>query len=187
MVTFTIQRIHWNTKQVHMANRLLPPSTKLRQGNVFYTCLSFCSPGGSATHTPCIDTPGQTPPLDRHPPLDRYTPVWTGTYLWTDTPSPLDRHPFPLWTDNLLGRNPYPGRHPLGRKPPWQTFPLAQCMLGYGQQAGATHPTGMHSCIYSVDKEIFFPENSFQNSFNADNRGFQKKTDLTNHLNCYIW
>ena len=21
-----------------------------------------------------------------------------------------------------------------------------QCMLGYGQQAGGTHPTGMHSC-----------------------------------------
>ena len=26
-----------------------------------------------------------------------------------------------------------------GRHPP------AQCMLGYGQQAGGTHPTGMHS------------------------------------------
>ena len=24
--------------------------------------------------------------------------------------------------------------------------PPAQCMLGYGQQAGSTHPTGMHSC-----------------------------------------
>ena len=22
-----------------------------------------------------------------------------------------------------------------------------QCMLGYGQQAGGTHPTGMHSCL----------------------------------------
>ena len=45
-----------------------------------------------------------------------------------------------------LGRPPQgwepPGRHPLplGRHPP------AQCMLGYGQQAGGTHPTGMHSC-----------------------------------------
>ena len=28
----------------------------------------------------------------------------------------------------------------LGRHPP------AQCMLGYCQQAGGTHPTGMHSC-----------------------------------------
>ena len=31
--------------------------------------------------------------------------------------------------------------HPPGRHPP------AQCMLGYGQQAGGTHPTGMHSCL----------------------------------------
>ena len=30
---------------------------------------------------------------------------------------------------------------PLGRHPP------VQCMLGYGQQAGGTHPTGMHSCF----------------------------------------
>ena len=28
---------------------------------------------------------------------------------------------------------------------PGQTSP-AQCMLAYGQQAGGTHPTGMHSC-----------------------------------------
>ena len=30
---------------------------------------------------------------------------------------------------------------PPGRQPP------AQCMLGYGQQAGGTHSTGMHSCV----------------------------------------
>ena len=29
---------------------------------------------------------------------------------------------------------------------PWADTPLAQCMLGYGQQAGGTYPTGMHSC-----------------------------------------
>ena len=28
--------------------------------------------------------------------------------------------------------------------------PTAECMLGYGQQAGSTHPTGMHSCLYGV-------------------------------------
>ena len=60
-----------------------------------------------------------------------------------------------------LGRHP-PGRHPLGRHTPalpsacwdthplpsacWDTHPHVQCMLGYGQQAGGTHPTGMHSC-----------------------------------------
>ena len=33
------------------------------------------------------------------------------------------------------------GKPPLGRHPP------AQCMLGYGQQAGGTHPTRIHSCF----------------------------------------
>ena len=37
--------------------------------------------------------------------------------------------------------------HPLGRPPPGQTPPPAQCMLGYGQQTGGTHPTGMQSCF----------------------------------------
>ena len=38
--------------------------------------------------------------------------------------------------------------NPLGRHPPLVDTPLGrhQCMLGYGQQAGGTHPTGMHSC-----------------------------------------
>ena len=36
-----------------------------------------------------------------------------------------------------------PSPTPLGRNPP----PLEQCMLGYGQQAGGTYPTGMHSCL----------------------------------------
>ena len=57
-----------------------------------------------------------------------------------DTPPPA-RHP--------------PGRHPpipvqymLGYTPPVHAriHPPPQCMLGYGQQAGGTHPTGMHSC-----------------------------------------
>ena len=26
----------------------------------------------------------------------------------------------------------------------------SQCMLGYGQQAGGTHPTGMHSCFSNI-------------------------------------
>ena len=37
-----------------------------------------------------------------------------------------------LWADT----------HPQSRHPSRQT-PPAQCMLGYGQQAGGTHPTGM--------------------------------------------
>ena len=34
-----------------------------------------------------------------------------------------------------------------GRHPP------AQCILGYGQQAGGTHPTGMHSCATYLDND----------------------------------
>ena len=37
-----------------------------------------------------------------------------------------------------------PGQTP---PPPRQT-PPTQCMLGYGQQASGTHPTGMQSCSY---------------------------------------
>ena len=36
---------------------------------------------------------------------------------------------------------------PQADTPPDRHLP-AQCMLGYGQQAGGTHPTGMQSCYY---------------------------------------
>ena len=98
----------------------LPPVMKLRQGSVFTpVCQSFCSRGGQ-THPP-----GRHPPLGRHPPPGRYLPGQT---------LPPGSHPY-------LGRHPpcpvHGGVHPL---------PHAQCMLRYGQQAGVTHPTGMHTC-----------------------------------------
>ena len=40
--------------------------------------------------------------------------------------------------------------HPPGKVPPAGTPPV-QCMLGYSQQAGGTHPTGMHSCTPVCD------------------------------------
>ena len=55
-----------------------------------------------------------------------------------------------------------PGQvHPLGRytllagTPPGRYIPR-QCMLGYGQQAGGTHPTGMHSCFGIVADDLTF-------------------------------
>ena len=58
----------------------------------------------------------------------------------------------PLQAGTPPGQVP-PGQvHPPGQVPPGQVHPpgrytpLPQCMLGYGQQAGGTHPTGMHSC-----------------------------------------
>ena len=32
------------------------------------------------------------------------------------------------------------------------TPPRPQCMLGYGQQVGGKHPTGMHSCYLSLSR-----------------------------------
>ena len=37
--------------------------------------------------------------------------------------------------------------HPPGQVHHQQVHPRPQYMLGYGQQAGGTHPTGMHSCF----------------------------------------
>ena len=104
----------------------------------FHRCLSVhrgvSAPlhGGILPLGPEADTyPGQTPPLDRHPP--RKHPQQTP---WADTP---------------LGRQPPLGRYPqadtLGQTPNRQTSP-AQCMIGYGQQAGGAHPTGMRSCLF---------------------------------------
>ena len=62
--------------------------------------------------------------------------------------TPMGRHP--LWTDTPLGRSPGQTPHPSGQTPhpPGQTTTPAQCMQGYGQQAGSTHPTGMQSCFH---------------------------------------
>ena len=67
-------------------------------------------------------TPGQVPPRVGTP-LGRYTPPWAGT------PPPGQVHP--------------QAGTPLDR---YTSHPQPQCMLGYDQQAGSTHPTGMHSC-----------------------------------------
>ena len=53
---------------------------------------------------------------------------------WADTPQPLGQTP--PWADT-----------PPLSSACWDTHPPAQCMLGYGLQAGAKHPTGMHSCF----------------------------------------
>ena len=56
------------------------------------------------------------------------------------------------------GRYTPPGRYPLAGTPqagtpsphrytPQEVHLPPQCMLGYGQEAGSTHPTGMHSCF----------------------------------------
>ena len=53
---------------------------------------------------------------------------------WGAAPLHAGIHTLPLADTTLLGR------HPPAQTPP------GQCMLGYGQQAGGMHPSGMHSC-----------------------------------------
>ena len=69
------------------------------------------------------------------------------TPLWADIPGqiPPCRHP----RADTPRQNP-----PLDRPPPLDT-------KGYGQQAGGTHPTAMHTCLllfllYPADKTVFF-------------------------------
>ena len=108
------------------------PQTKFGARLYFCTCLSFCSQGGYLGR--------YTPQAGTHTPLGRYTPPGRYTHPWAGTPPgrypPRQVHPPGRYT-------PQVGTHPLGRYTP------RQCMLGYGQQAGATHPTGMHSSFFN--------------------------------------
>ena len=109
----------------------------------FHRCLSDHSGGVSAPLHAGIHHLGRHPPGQTSPRADTLPvrqPPWAGT---PQADTPLGRHPL--------------DRHSLGRHTPWADTPLdrhslgrhhppAQYMLGYGQQAGGTHPTGMHSC-----------------------------------------
>ena len=62
-------------------------------------------------------------------------------------------------------------RHPLGTHPRADT-PSAQCMLVYGQQAGGTHPTGMHTSdtnIGIIANFVQFVKNSIHAKIMAAN------------------
>ena len=74
-----------------------------------------------------------------------FTPVWHSVHRGV-CHTHLGRHP----PGHTLPRADTPqGRHPPRQTPPRETpTPPAQCMLGYGQQAGGTHLTGMQSCLF---------------------------------------
>ena len=116
-----------------------------------------CTSAGTQAGTPLAGTPWAGTPWQVYP-LGRYTPQ-AGTPPRQVHPQQV--HPpagTPPGQVHSLGRLP-PGRYtpsryippagtPLGRYTlPGRCTPLCQCMLGYGQQAGSTHPTGMHSCL----------------------------------------
>ena len=121
-------------QQVHPLGQVHPPGQVHTQVGTpgRYTPQAGTPPG---RYTPQADTPsqqvhlhgrytpsGQVHPLGRYTPRQVHstagTPSWAGTSPWAGTPA-RQVHPLPL-----------------------------QCMLGYGQQAGGTHPTGMHSYFY---------------------------------------
>ena len=120
---------------------------------VMFLHKSVCPQGGVSpiacwdTHTPGQTPPGQTPPWADTPEADTPwadNPPWADTpeadTPWADTLPPRETHP--AWENALLGRHSSPW---ADTPSPWAD-PPAQCMLGYGQQAGGTHPTGMQSC-----------------------------------------
>ena len=129
------------------------------------------TPPWDQRQTPPGRHPWQTHPLGRHPPPPgRHPPGQTpplGPEADTSGQTPPSRH-------TSLGRHPL-GRHLLADTPLpsacWDTHkklapcPVhagihspcpAQCMLGYGQQAGGTHPTGMHSCFAKSPRFLCF-------------------------------
>ena len=115
----------------------------------FYRPQQFCP--RADTPLPLQIPPRQTPPRQTSP---------GQTSPWADTPP--GRHPeadtTPWQTPPaqcILGYTPLPNTPPCpvhaGIPSPCPVHagipPPAQYMLGYGQQAGGTHPTRMHSCF----------------------------------------
>ena len=110
----------------------------------FYTRLSvilFTGGGVPGQVTPWAGTPHwQVHPQAGTPPQSSTSP-WAGTSpLLVGTPPPGQVHP-------QAGTPPWADTPPKGT-PPWQ------CMLGYGQQVGGTHPTGIHSCFLKIHFEF---------------------------------
>ena len=109
----------------------LPPVNEVCEGYVFTgVCLST---GRCLSH--CML--GYTPPPGTPP--GRYSTPWK------DTPIPL---PSACWDTPPPSCPVHAGMQPS---------PLAQCMLGYHQQADGTHSTGMHSCFdFFLSFTIFY-------------------------------
>ena len=130
------QHFRWDPLSPFHFYYSLPPATKLRQGN-FFTPVCHSVHRGSAKPPLCRHLSGVDTPLGRHSlPLGRHSfPLGR-----PPGQTPLHRHP--------PGQTPPHADTPPEQTPPGQTSPPAQYILGYGQQAGSMHPTGMHSCLY---------------------------------------
>ena len=76
----------------------------------------------------------------------QYASSWNSFLLPSTTKLQQSNVFTPVCHSVRRGVSATPRPTPSGRHPPGQT-PPAQCILGYGQQAGSTHPTGLHSCF----------------------------------------
>ena len=127
-----------NSNQNCWCSIFLPPANEGCEGYVLTgVCLSTGRGEGVWVSASCPRGVSATPP----------TPPWADTTPWADTPLPSacwDTSPSASWD------TPPCPVHAEIHPPP------AQCMLGYGQQAGGTHPTGMYSCclLLSVRDEM---------------------------------
>ena len=105
---------------------LLPPANEVCEDYVFTRVCHSVHGGGGGEYLDRYPPPGQVHPLGQvHSPAG--TPPWAGTP---------------------------PGRYtPLGRYyPSGRYIPLGAVHAGrHGEQAGGTHPTGMHSCSIRAD------------------------------------
>ena len=97
----------------------------------FYTCLSFCAHGESVSLHSGIHTPQeQNPPGSRH-----------------DTPYPTPRSRPTPGADTPQEQTPQEETRNPPRKKPGRPPRRVVHAGRYGQQAGGTHPTGMHPCF----------------------------------------
>ena len=109
-----------NQSSYRFSSCFLPPANEFCEGYVFTpVCQSFCLQGEY---------------LGRYTPQGRYTP-------WAGNPNGQIHPPgrYTPWAGTPPGRYTSQGRY----------NPLGAVHAGrYGQQAGGTHPTGMHSCLF---------------------------------------
>ena len=102
--------------------KLLPPANEVCEGYVFTPVCHSVHRGGV-----CLSACWDTPPR-------------------ADTPqeqTPQSRHP---WEQTSPQEQTPPGRrHPGANTPPSHVVHAGR----YGQQAGGTHPTGMHTCFWA--------------------------------------
>ena len=104
--------------------------------------------------TPLADTPWADTPWADTPPGQ--TPPWADTPFSADTPrqdtpwadTPGQTPPCPVHAGIHTPPCPvHAGIHTPLSSACWDTHLPVQYLLGYGQQAGTTHPTGMHSVV----------------------------------------